>query len=328
MEYFEVNKYISLKLEEGKVNIYVKGEFFQQCKHLLLNVPLNSSQKVSVINSIDEATEILGIDDDRHAFVCEISLEAEFWAHCSNLQTWAEYDYDTRLLHSNLAFPLLLKLTSIGDPKAERAFKEELVKRIRSGNLNTCYFLISEEIYPDLLEKEELDFILLENNPRLRKTLEVTEGKNRLKLFLLETLTNRYNDPVAKDMLKESLREVYISGDIELIRELKQFDFYDIFNFEELKGLVFESISPISRNLLTSIKHAKINLDDILERFYHFEKIDSKAAKFLLLDYYLLTGHSYSSDPHNLIKEEFSKDIMIETFELILKSLREESHRE
>jgi hypothetical protein len=320
MEYFEVNKYISLKLEEGKVNIYVKGEFFQQCKHLLLNVPLNSSQKVSVINSIDEATEILGIDDDRHAFVCEISLEAEFWAHCSNLQTWAEYDYDTRLLHSNLAFPLLLKLTSIGDPKAERAFKEELVKRIRSGNLNTCYFLVSEEIYPDLLEKEELDFILLENNPRLRKTLEVTEGKNRLKLFLLETLTNRYNDPVAKDMLKESLREVYISGDIELIRELKQFDFYDIFNFEELKDLIFRSESPITCNLLALLENAHIALESIYKSFEKYKTKNSIAAKYLLLDYIML-GSEYTIGESDLVREDFSEESMTESFESILKLL-------
>ncbi len=47
----------------------------------------------------------------------------EFWGHCSNLQAWAEYGYDTRLLHPNLAFPLLEKLATVGDPIAKKVFK-------------------------------------------------------------------------------------------------------------------------------------------------------------------------------------------------------------
>jgi hypothetical protein len=44
-----------------------------------------------------------------------IPPEIRFWAHCSNLETWGENNYDTRLIHSNLAFPLLKKLTEAGD---------------------------------------------------------------------------------------------------------------------------------------------------------------------------------------------------------------------
>jgi len=39
MQEFRVNNYITLKLESKKVNIYVKGELFEQCKFLLLNIP-------------------------------------------------------------------------------------------------------------------------------------------------------------------------------------------------------------------------------------------------------------------------------------------------
>ena len=35
---FKVNDYITLKLEDGKTIIYVKGKRFDQCKYLLLNI--------------------------------------------------------------------------------------------------------------------------------------------------------------------------------------------------------------------------------------------------------------------------------------------------
>lgn len=59
-----------------------------QCKFLLLNIP------VEKINFLDEI---------------------EFWGHCSNLQVWAENNYDTRLLHRNLSSPLLKQLSDLGD---------------------------------------------------------------------------------------------------------------------------------------------------------------------------------------------------------------------
>ncbi|GAH27524.1 unnamed protein product, partial [marine sediment metagenome] len=64
-----------------------------------------------------------------------ITPEQEFWAHCSNLQTWAEHHYDTRLLHSNISFPLLRRLTEAGDPVAKQFFKDEIAERIKLGVL-------------------------------------------------------------------------------------------------------------------------------------------------------------------------------------------------
>ncbi len=37
---FEINEFITLKLEYGKTNIYVKSQLFNQCKFLLLNIPI------------------------------------------------------------------------------------------------------------------------------------------------------------------------------------------------------------------------------------------------------------------------------------------------
>ncbi len=87
----------------------------------------------------------------------KIDPETEFWAHCSNLQAWHENEYDTRLLHSNLAFPLLKKLTEVGDPLARKMFKEEIALRLESGHPSVVIFLIAEK-YIDFLDRK--DFLL------------------------------------------------------------------------------------------------------------------------------------------------------------------------
>ena len=35
---FKINDYITLKHENDRTNIYVKGRFFNQCKYLLINI--------------------------------------------------------------------------------------------------------------------------------------------------------------------------------------------------------------------------------------------------------------------------------------------------
>lgn len=75
----------------------------------------------------------------------------------TKLQAWYEQDYDTRLLHSNLAFPLLKKLTYCGDPFAKKVFKEEIAKRLESGFLPVVLYLIKEG-YLSYLNAEELNW--------------------------------------------------------------------------------------------------------------------------------------------------------------------------
>ena len=53
-----------------------------------------------------------------------------------NLQTWAENGYDTRILHSTLAFPLLKRLTEVGDLIAKNKLKEEIAIRYFYGMKN------------------------------------------------------------------------------------------------------------------------------------------------------------------------------------------------
>jgi len=85
---FKVNKFITLKLEDGKTNIYVNGKYFNQCKILLLNIPVNKISSFDEIESIDDAIE--KIDQPNEAII--IQPEIIFWGHCSNLQVWAEHN--------------------------------------------------------------------------------------------------------------------------------------------------------------------------------------------------------------------------------------------
>ncbi|MFX1306493.1 MAG: hypothetical protein ACFFDG_06700 [Promethearchaeota archaeon] len=133
-----------------------------KCKYILLNIPIDKIEDVNKINSIDEVTDKLKgsfefIEDKN----INIAPETLFWAHCSNLQAWYENNYNTCLIHSNLAFPLLKELVKAGDYRAARVFKEEVAKRFETKNLNLIQYLLYNK-YLDYLKKEELDILLKE----------------------------------------------------------------------------------------------------------------------------------------------------------------------
>jgi len=157
MKEFQINEHLTLKLErDDKTCIYVDEELFMHCKYLLLNLPVDERQLLNDINSIDEAEEKLDKSLELPDTSQDIYMdpETEFWAHCSNLQAWYEYDYDTRLLHRNLAFPLLRRLAKAGDQLATIALKEEIAERLSSGSEKVAEFLINEG-YIDYLSHEE-----------------------------------------------------------------------------------------------------------------------------------------------------------------------------
>ena len=174
---FKINEYITLKLENGKTDIYVKKRLFRQCKYLILNIPVENIVSYDKIRSIDD---IKGLDNSMEYkgrdYFC-IPPETEFQAHCSNIQVWAENDYDTCLLHSNLAFPLLRRLTNVGDPQAKKIFKEEIAIRFLEGKINLKIYL-AEEKYLDYLNKEEMESLIEEYLNSLKK-IEYSEEKDK-----------------------------------------------------------------------------------------------------------------------------------------------------
>ena len=179
MQEFIINEFITLKLEDGKTNIYVLGKKFIQCKYLLLNIPAQDLNLYDEINSIDEAAEKLDKSLERSnpkSFEIEVPREVEFWGHSSNLQVWAEHGYDTRFIHSNLAFPLLKKLTEVGDIKAKRIFKDEIGKRFEMGSDSVRQFLALEG-YLDYLSREEMWSVMPnQSEVRILRVIEKEAG--------------------------------------------------------------------------------------------------------------------------------------------------------
>jgi len=161
---FIINKYLKLKLEFGHTNIYVGGRLFKQCKFLLLDIPVTSTTDYNEIESIDEAAEKLDHSMERgQPRKYHLSPDIEFWGHCSNLQVWYENNYDSRILHSNLAFPLLRALVKVGDPLAKKVFKEEIALRLVSGYPSVVQHLINQD-YLKYLNKEEINSLLDDRN--------------------------------------------------------------------------------------------------------------------------------------------------------------------
>ena len=146
---FKINDFITLKLENGLTNIYIKDKKFEfYCDRLVVVIQSDNLSNFDDLESIDD------LNQDQSSLNVSISPKEEFWGHCSNLQSWEENEYNTALLHSSLSFPLLKKLTEVGDPIANKFFKNEIGKRFVSKNPNTSKFLVEED-YLNFLNDEE-----------------------------------------------------------------------------------------------------------------------------------------------------------------------------
>jgi hypothetical protein len=159
----KINDYITLKFEHNRTIIYVAGRRIIQCVHLIINIPKNDVPKYDEIDSIDEAADVYrkqgGFFGHFGAHSGGISPEQEFWGHCSNIQAWVEHDYDTRILMSNLSFPLLRELSRAGDPVAKRVYREEIALRLESGYPSVVQYLLSQG-YIGVFTPSEFESIL------------------------------------------------------------------------------------------------------------------------------------------------------------------------
>ncbi len=180
---YVLNEYVKLKYENRTTQIYVKGKRFLQCIRLVLNIRTDKFQDYDQINSIDEAADVNKNKTIwRNRIVVgpgarpdptqnhDITPEQEFIGHCSNMEAWVENDYNTQLLHRSIAFPLLKKLVAAGDPKAKRAYKEELAYRLESNELNVAIFLIKNRYLKDL-DHDELEIIIDNMKPGIVKII-------------------------------------------------------------------------------------------------------------------------------------------------------------
>jgi len=279
MSVFQVNKFITIKLEENKTNIYVNNKLFKQCKFLLLEIPIPEMKSFSEIESIDEVSEKLDRSlEPESGTQYLIPPEVEFWGHCSNLQVWYENNYDTRLLHSNLAFPLLEKLSEVGDPKAVMAFKEEIAKRLESGTFSVRKFLI-EQNYTGYLSREE-NFYTLLSIEEIEKLFELERALNvEIDSHPFSTDPNTFTAE-NKNIIKINLSKNGLKKFPELLIKFKHLKLLNLSynkleqipkSIKELKNL---EILDLGENLLASLPKSIFNLKFL-------NKLDLRSNRFV-----------------------------------------------
>ncbi|KKL81296.1 hypothetical protein LCGC14_1996190, partial [marine sediment metagenome] len=275
---FKVNEYITLKLENGKTNIYVTGKLFKQCKYLLIKIPISDIASFEDIESIDEAAKRLNHSLENNISEYTIPPEVEFWGHSSNLQAWYENGYDLRLLHSNLAFPLLKKLTDVGDPHAKQLFKEELTKRLTGGAYSVMELLVNKN-YFKLFNRDELWSVLEDLHNNVFRTYN---NYISVKYYFLKKLIEM-GDKVAEKFFKDGILKSLSKGfnsivlyfyEMGYINYISRDEFWRIFGADgmilyEIEQYVkkYEIIAgkKIYKNQLDGFEYFKLHDDILLE---------------------------------------------------------------
>ena len=262
---FVINDFLTLKLEDDITNIYVDGQLFRHCKHLMLNIPKGDTGKFKDIDSIDEAAEILGWTENGQVGVkYEIDPETEFWGHSSNLQAWFEHNYDTRILYSNLAFPLLKRLTEVGDPIAKKVFKEEIVKRVESGYQPVIDYLLIQG-YLKLLDVEEIkavnadiiiEWILSDDVEEL--STEIYENLVIMGNLIIKPISRK----IKQSITEKSFRFIYPFISYEFVEMLQKDILSAIFWANETRYL--ESV--IDLGITLKINHIGFELVSIMKK--------------------------------------------------------------
>lgn len=291
---YVINNYITLKFERGTTQIYIDGKKFIQCIRLILHIPYSEVEKYDEIKSIDDAIDIYRKRSHQinivegpgarpiEAFTPNITPKEEFRGHCSNIEAWAENDYNTCILHSNIAFPMLKKLAEVGDPIARRVFKEEIASRYEMGD---------QQFRINLRRLGYLKFLTKEELNTLKEVVRENWNSN----------TNRYKKPSESSHSSSSIHNFvsYYIGSIRLYDAKKRRDFIESCN-QRLIKLYRDSFrkknQPQSKkDVANLITKRKILLRD-LENIKSEMNITGKLIEFLKTVEVLIRHH----DPNDV----------------------------
>ena len=298
-----------MKLEGGQTNIYINDELFRHCKYLLFEIPVEEINKFDQIDSIDDVAELLGWTEDGQLGVNEQYIDAttEFWGHCSNIQAWVDNDYDTRILHSNLSFPLLQVLKESGDPIATKAFKEEIVERLKNPSKSVINYMIEEGLL-DQINKEEME-TLVRDSPNFLFNLYQNIHPEHIRHILgqvkqtapngfLEFVEN-YTQELIEDEeldkmvhffydigLKEELRVIIKNPKLNIVRFiLEEFDSSDEFSsyfFEESKKF---ASAELKEEIIQLLLEGKFEVFWFLHEYGVLDLIQKVDIKRLIYDH-------------------------------------------
>jgi len=273
MKEYTISDFLTLKLEDGKTNIYIKGKKFLQCKRLMINILKQDNPTYDEIDSIDEAADTFKLSLWRNTIVEgpmaklshvqneTITPEQEFWGHCSNLKAWYENDYDTRLLHSNLAFPLLRALVEAGDKSARKILKTEILERLESGHPNVFRSVLSAGLLKYFTEEERKQLLQLNFSYLILYVEKLSESyPNMFPFFFKESLLD-YLSPEEKAQLislNYSLLFSEIVSKMQFPLGISNF-FKDVLlkylSPQEIKQLIRENFPVILRDIEKIMKY-------------------------------------------------------------------------
>jgi len=218
---FRLNQFITLKLVDfgdgiDTTLVYINGRCF--------NVSMFSLEEA---HEILQATNTYCCMDEVHRNLMgnsngnfsNVDSNTMFWLYCYYIKAWIDSYYDTRLLQMDDAFPILNALYEVGDFKARKILKVEIIKRFLSGYIPVIVYLISMG-YLKFFEFEEIIWLF-------EKCLEITGFHNFTPLktqifwFLRDTGFNYFY----KENFKKSIK--YLKNALKICP----------FDFETLKQL-------------------------------------------------------------------------------------------
>ena len=267
MSEFKVNKFITLKLEKGETNIYVNGKLFNQCKYVLTRKKVYELEDLLEIESVDELADKSideMIENLNHSLegvepeLIDIPPETRFWVHCSNMEIWVENNYDTRLLHSNLAFPLLKELNEIGDPLAKRVFKEEIAKRLEKGTVSTVIYLF-DQCYEYYLENEELKMLIYNPNSSFFENLIKYLSHQDRDETLVEVILDFLGELEIDVTLKAKIIKLLKTEDENVLIELIIRVYIDYLDDSTIGDLFLNSSSRLRENIIQILNPEGLN---------------------------------------------------------------------
>ena len=264
---FTITPKFIVKFENKDAVIYIDGKRFIHCKYLLLLNP-HENRKLEPIDDVDKLKTFLGSQLERNLTPKELGIKPEelFWGHCSNLQAWYENNCDSRILHSNLSFPLLKRLTIAGDIKAKKVFKDEIAKRLLGDYIPIKRFLIEED-YLSYLNADELDIVLKSYKDLIKNSQNIEDIEKETEIFIFLSL--KYLDHNNTEKLEEIYKNL-IASDNKIGQSKIWYNFHFIsnrFNDTHLSEYCLKRSYEINYKTYKKLKDSK-DYNKVLEDFY------------------------------------------------------------
>ena len=213
------------------------------------------------------------------------------------------------MLHSNIAFPLLKRLSEAGDLQAKKMFKEEIVRRYSEGNKTVQKFLAAGR-YLSLLSSEEQQLLFKRNIKELHGIERIIGRRLNIGSDVLLGDKLELIDGEITSLRLNGKKEINMPKQIGLIRSLKRlilFGFIDkeipkwvgnLTNLEylDLHGNEFEKLHEGLEGLI-NLKHLDLSNNKLITLPNSFNNMKS-------LEKIVLSENKFEEFP----KELFSLD--------------------